>query len=150
MGKPHTVAAREGNRIGYTDGTFYMPPGLDGERIKHTCVHIYKLAAKRELTRRTADYAKRMNVAPANVKINSAVTRWGSCSGKNSINFSWRLIMAPDDVIDYVVIHELAHIKEHNHSQKFWAAVENVLPDYKARRNKLKELQAKLAKENWE
>jgi len=150
IGKPYTIAAREGSRVGYANEAFYMPAGLDSKHIKYACVQIYKLAAKNELTRRVADYAKRMNVKPTDVKINSATTRWGSCSGRNSINFSWRLIMAEDTVIDYVVVHELAHIKEHNHSPKFWAVVAGVLPDYKARQKKLKELQAKLARENWE
>ena len=90
-----------------------------------------------------------MNVTPIAVKVNSAKTRWGSCSGRNSINFSWRLIMADDDVIDYVIVHELAHIKEHNHSDRFWAVVASVLPDYKMRQAKLKILQKKLASEDW-
>lgn len=150
MGKPYTITVREGNMVGYADENFYMPPGLDSEQIKYACVRIYKMVAKNELTRRVVDYAKRMDVVPANVKINSATTRWGSCSSRNSINFSWRLIMAEDDVIEYVVVHELAHIKEYNHSSKFWAVVEGVLPNYKACQKKLKELQAKLAKEDWE
>lgn len=150
MGKPFIITVRAGNQIGYAGETFYMPPGLSNEQIKQACAKVYKLVAKNELIRRVLNYAKLMNTSPTKVKINSAATRWGSCSAKNSLNFSWRLIMASDDVIDYVVVHELAHIKEHNHSPRFWSVVADVLPDYKERQKKLKELQAKLSKENWE
>ena len=84
------------------------------------------------------------------VPINSAKTRWGSCSGKNSINFSWRLIMADDYMIDYVVVHELMHIKVHNHSDRFWMHVAAVMPDYKERRLQLKEFQKRVANEDWD
>ena len=58
-------------------------------------------------------------------------TRWGSCSSKGNLNFNWRLILAPEEVLDYVVVHELAHRREMNHSKAFYAIVESVLPDYK-------------------
>ena len=90
-----------------------------------------------------------MSVTPSAVRINGAKTRWGSCSGKKSINFSWRLIMASDDVIDYVVVHELAHLLELNHSARFWAVVEKILPDCRERRKQLRELQKRLATEDW-
>jgi len=60
------------------------------------------------------------------------------------LNFSWRLMLAGDDAVDYVAVHELAHIKEHNHGKKFWEVVEGVLPDYRERRKKLKDLQTVL------
>lgn len=73
------------------------------------------------------------------VRISSARTRWGSCSSKGTLSFSWRLIMTPLDVVDYVVIHELAHTVHHNHSKRFWGLVEKILPDYKERRTRLKQ-----------
>jgi len=91
-----------------------------------------------------------MNVSPASVKVNGAKSRWGSCSGKNSVNFSYLLITAADGLIDYVITHELAHTKEHNHSGRFWAIVGDALPDYKERRRALRELQKRLASEGWE
>ena len=84
------------------------------------------------------------------VKINSAKGRWGSCSGKNSLNFSWRTVLASDDAIDYVVVHELAHTIEHNHSSRFWNIVEKTLPDYRRRESEFKALSDRLARENWE
>jgi predicted metal-dependent hydrolase len=150
QGKTYPISERIGDRIGFDGKSFYLPLGLSTEEIKYAVIQIYKMVAKNLLTNKVIDYAKLMNVNPIAVKVNSAKTRWGSCSTHNSINFSWRLIMASDDIIDYVVVHELAHIREHNHSKQFWAIVESVLPDYKTRLGKLKELQKRLADEDWE
>ena len=79
-----------------------------------------------------------MGVYPEHVSINSAKTRFGSCSGKNRLNFSCRLMFYPESAIDYVVVHELAHIKYHNHSREFWAFVGKFMPDYKERRKLLR------------
>ena len=73
------------------------------------------------------------------MKITNAGKRWGSCNAKGNVHFSYRLIMAPLGVVDYVVVHELVHIDEKNHSSRFWKKVERVLPDYKARRKWLKD-----------
>ncbi|MDO4153665.1 MAG: M48 family metallopeptidase [Clostridia bacterium] len=94
--------------------------------------------AEVELPRRVAYFAKQMGVQPTGVKITSAKTRFGSCSAKNSLCFSWRLMLYPPEAIDYVVVHELAHIKEKNHSPAFYKVVASVLPDYKAREKLLK------------
>ena len=149
-GKPYPIVAKDGNRVGFDEKGFYMPPGLPPEEIKAACVQIYRLLTKRDLTAKGLEFAKRMGVMPSAVKINGATTRWGSCSARKSLNFSWRLIMADDDVIDYVVVHELAHITEMNHSARFWALLEGVLPDYQDRRAKLKVLQRRLSTEDWE
>ncbi len=149
-GKQVPIAAKEGNRVGFDDERFYMPPDLTSEQIKAACVQIYRMLAKRDLAAKTLDFAKRMRALPSAMKINGAKNRWGSCSTKKSINFSWRLIMAEDDVIDYVVVHELAHLTEMNHSSQFWAIVKNVLPDYRERQKRLLALQTRLAGEDWE
>ena len=149
-GKEYPIAAKPGGRVGFDDERFYMPPDLTSEQIKHACVQIYRMLAKRDLTNKVLDFAKQMEVMPIAVKVSGAKTRWGSCSGKKSLTFSWRLIMAEDDVVDYVVIHELAHIAEMNHSGRFWAIVEGVLPDYKERQKRLKVLQKKLSMEDWD
>ncbi|MCL2116456.1 MAG: M48 family metallopeptidase, partial [Methanobrevibacter sp.] len=75
-------------------------------------IKLYKLIAKEHITRRVAHFAHKMKVNPTAIRITSAKTRWRSCSGKNSVNFSWKLIMADDETIDYVVVRELAHITE--------------------------------------
>ena len=149
-GKQYPIASVQGDRVGFDDACFYMPPNLTPGQIKYACVQIYRLLAKRDLTRKVISFAREMSVTPVAVKINGAKARWGSCSSKKSINFSWRLIMADDDVIDYVVVHELCHITEMNHSERFWALVAGALPDYWQRKARLKELQNKLNCEDWE
>jgi len=128
---------------------FFIPKIADSDEIKYIIIKLYKLIAKRHITLRVMEFARKMNVNPTAVRITSAKTRWGSCSGKNSVNFSWKLIMADDETIDYVVVHELAHIKQHNHSQEFWKIVEDIIPNYKENKEKLKILGEKLSKEDW-
>ena len=90
--------------------------------------------AKRVLPLMVQKYAPVMGVRPASVRITSAEKRWGSCSAKGNICFSWRLMRMETDFIEYVVVHELAHLVELNHSPRFWAVVRSVLPDYTHRR----------------
>lgn len=90
------------------------------------------------LPRRVAYWAARMDVMPTGLHITSARTRWGSCSGKNSLCFSLFLMRYPPEAIDAVVVHELAHIRHHDHSPAFYAEVERYLPDWRARRELLK------------
>lgn len=148
-GKAYPILAQIGKQSGFNGSFFYLPPNLDNEQIKNKVIAIYKKLAKEYIEKRVLEYVSKMGVMPTAIKINSAKTRWGSCSGKNSLNFSWFLILAQDSVIDYVVVHELAHIIQHNHSNQFWAVVEQVLPDYKERRQGLKVLQEKLSEEDW-
>ena len=99
----------------------------------------YKTAARKHLTSRVAFLASDLKLSPCNIRITSAQTRWGSCSEKNSLAFSFRLIMAPPEVIDYVIVHELMHIREKNHSSKFWKLVVEVMPHYKVHRRWLRD-----------
>ncbi len=97
-----------------------------------------KREAQRYLPERTALWAEKMGVSPARIRITSATTRFGSCSGKNRICYSWRLMAYPKEGVDYVIVHELAHIIQKNHSAAFYALVERYLPDWRQRRNLLK------------
>ncbi len=90
------------------------------------------------LTERTEYFANIMGVKPTGIKITSAEKRFGSCSGKNSICYSWRLMQYPSEAIDYVVVHELAHIVHKNHGKEFYSLIEKILPDYKKREKILK------------
>ena len=94
--------------------------------------------AKEVLPGKVAHYAAIMGVVPTSVKITAARTRFGSCSGKNGICFSLYLMQYPEEAIDYVVVHELAHIRHHDHSSAFYAEVAKVMPDYRARMKLLK------------
>ena len=94
--------------------------------------------AKSTIPSRVEYFAKIMGVSPQKISINRAKTRFGSCSSKGNLNFSCRVMRYPPDAIDYVVVHELAHLTHFNHSKSFWALVEKVLPDYKERKRLLK------------
>ena len=98
----------------------------------------YVKQAKALLPSKIDQYAKRMGVQPAGFTVTSAKTRFGSCSGKNRLSFSWRLMAYSEAAIDYVVVHELAHIRYKDHSRAFYGFIESVLPDYKDRIKLLK------------
>lgn len=97
-----------------------------------------KKEAKEYIPKKLSEFSALMNVAPKSVKITSAKTRFGSCSGKNSICFSYRLMLYPKEAVDYVIVHELAHIKHKNHSKEFYSYIEKYLPDYRERSKLLK------------
>lgn len=105
----------------------------------------YRAMARKHLTERLGYYAQRYGISYKNLRINGAQTRWGSCNAqRKSLNFTWRLIMAPPVIVDYVVVHELCHLRHANHSAAFWTEVEGIMPDYKQRRKWLKENGMKL------
>lgn len=91
----------------------------------------YVCQAKQVIPERVAHYAQRMGETYGNVRIKDLKSRWGSCSSKRNLNFNWRLVLAPLSVLDYVVVHELCHLKEMNHSRAFWDLVAAEMPDYK-------------------
>lgn len=97
-----------------------------------------KEKAKFHLGERTEYFAKVMGLEYSGIKITSAKKRFGSCSAKNSICYSWRLMLYPAEAIDYVVVHELSHIKHKNHGKEFYKLIERYLPDYKNREKLLK------------
>ncbi len=106
---------------------------------KETMIAWYRVQALKVISERVAHYSRMTGWEYKSVKISNAKKRWGSCSQSGTLNFSWRLIMAPPEIVDYLVVHELAHLKHHNHSAKFWSTVKVILPDYKERDRWLKE-----------
>lgn len=99
----------------------------------------YKTRARTKLAERVNFYAARSGLRYQKVKISSARRRWGSCSRSGNLNLNWRLIMAPLDVLDYVVAHEVAHLEHPNHSRRFWNKVMELDPDYKSHRKWLRD-----------
>lgn len=91
----------------------------------------YFTQAKKYIIPRCEYLAKKYGFTYENINISRAQTRWGSCSSKKNMNFSYRLVMSPVACIDYVIIHELCHLRQMNHSQKFWKEVEKIMPAYK-------------------
>lgn len=106
--------------------------------IRDALVKWYKEQAGPIMQERVEIYAPMLNLYPSQILIREQKTRWGSCSHKGVIRFNWRIIMAPLDLVDYIVVHELSHLKVPNHSPEFWSLVGSHVPDYKARRARLR------------
>ena len=109
------------------------PEPTDAER------EAYIRQAKAYLPQRVAYYSERMGLCPTQVRITGARTRFGSCSSQGHICFSWRLMQYPEEAIDYVVVHELAHIRHHDHSAAFYRFIASVMPNHEARRALLRQ-----------
>jgi hypothetical protein len=99
----------------------------------------YQKQARTHLEERVHHFGERLGMAPAGVLVGNTQSRWGSCSPENYLRFAWRLIMAPAEIIDYVVVHELCHLKIRNHSHDYWRLVEQIIADYRKRRTWLRD-----------
>jgi hypothetical protein len=102
-----------------------------GERVRALVVGWLREHAAEVVAARVQAYLPRLAVQPRTVRVREQKRRWGSCSAGGALNFNWRLILAPAEVLDYVVVHELCHLKELNHSPRFWAEVAGILPAYR-------------------
>lgn len=98
--------------------------------IRNAIIRWYRWQAERKLRDKTRRYARMLNVEPSDVGIKTFKSRWGSCSKHGRIDYNWKIVMAPNRQVDYVVLHELCHLKHHDHSPQFWQAMERVMPDY--------------------
>ena len=122
-------------------GTDKRIPGTEAaerrsERIETKCLYT---KIKRNDYQKSFLFARLMGVSYRNITIREQKTRWGSCSSEKNLNFNWKLILAPPEVLDYVVVHELCHLKEINHSKAFWDEVGKVMPEYETYKLWLKE-----------
>ncbi len=119
------------------NAAFHIPK-KDNYRARELMVSWYRKQASGYISERTGEIAASLKISYAKISINSAKKRWGSCSAKGNLNFPYRLVMAPPRVIDYVIVHELIHILERNHSRHYWQKVEKAMPDYRKCRDWLK------------
>lgn len=108
------------------------------EAIKKALLDWYFSEAERIITERVSRYVHFFEAAPKSIMIKDQRRRWASCSQSGILRFNWRIVMAPISILDYVVVHELCHLKIKNHSQNFWKIVSLAIPDYKRRRDWLK------------
>jgi predicted metal-dependent hydrolase len=144
LGSKLMLAVSEGaKRIDAVGGVLAFPrawlPNAQ-ERLKKW----YRAEAARVVGERLKALSQHTGLRPASVGFTDARHRWGSCGADGRLNFSWRLVMAPPDVIDYVVVHELAHIRHLNHSREFWGCVGRIMPEYREKKKWLKENNALL------
>jgi len=138
LGKSYRLRIVEGQKqaLEFREGFYLRRSGIkQGRAIFEKW---YREQARLIFSERVELYSGRHGMRYKSIRISGARTRWGSCGVKGTLNFSWRLAMAPMEVIDYVVIHELAHLEVKNHSRKYWEKVERLMPDYKLRREWLK------------
>lgn len=146
LGRDYPV--EEGEGVSF-DGTSFFVPQEEFSVLRPKLESLYKQIARQIIPERVGYFSKVTGLVPRGVRVGSAKTSWGSCSGENRLSFTWRLVLAAPEQLDYVVVHELAHLQEHNHSARFWHLVESILPDYLDRRKKLKLLGENLQKFNF-
>lgn len=148
LGKEYTLKIVEKDlckaEVHVEDGTFlmYINQGLSGESrkqaVQEALIKWYRQRFAEVVKERMEKYSSKLKATPCRVVIKDQKTIWGSCSKKGNINLNWRLVMAPLDIVDYVVVHELCHLKVMNHSKDFWNLVESILSDYREKREWLK------------
>lgn len=112
----------------------------DAEIVASKVIQWYKKAALTDFARRLELFSTRLGIKLSGLYLSNAQSRWGSCNSKGEIRINWRLLQAHPHIINYVICHELAHLKEMNHSPRFWAVVESLHPDYKNAERALKQL----------
>jgi predicted metal-dependent hydrolase len=132
LGKPYPLRMARSQRpaLAFDGRAFRLSRGAR-PRAREAFLRWYKAHAREILTERVQALAGRYSFSYQKVRISSARTRWGSCSTNGTLSFTYRLVMAPVEVVDYVVVHELVHTRIHDHSKKFWAEVAAILPDYR-------------------
>jgi len=121
-------------QMGFTF-TYYI---FDPEKFEHLINQFYKHEAQQIIPELTEQYAKSMRLYPSRISFRKARSRWGSCSSSNAISFNYLMMKLPTSVIQYIVVHELSHIKHKHHQKEFWNLVEIHLPDYKEQQEELK------------
>tara|TARA_B110000003_G_scaffold249476_1_gene261868 strand:+ start:154 stop:846 length:693 start_codon:yes stop_codon:yes gene_type:complete len=125
-------------RRGYVEVTI-SDTDVDPKTTVHSLLQDwYRSHAQKRLEEKTSHLAEIIGVNPSSVTVKNYKSRWGSCSTKGDISYNWKIIMAPQSIVDYVIIHELCHILEHNHSSKYWKHVERHVPNWRQYREWLK------------
>ncbi|WP_321816227.1 MULTISPECIES: SprT family zinc-dependent metalloprotease [unclassified Paraburkholderia] len=142
LGKPMRVTLGTGSLV-FDEATrvlsLPLPPHADAQQIKDRVTGWLQGEATRIFGERLTVYAARLGVTFRSYALSSAMTRWGSCSSEGRIRLNWRLIHFPLSILDYVVAHELAHLREMNHSPRFWQTVESIFPEFREARKQLKQ-----------
>ena len=145
LGQSHYLRLTdESCRISISNGNLILPQQCLGQAAEKL-TQWYKSQARQHIEERCTHFAVVLGVAFKGIHITSPRQRWGSCGSRGTLNFNWRLVMAPPEVIDYVVIHEMTHLKYFNHSPEFWVKVKALSPDFKRHQAWLKANKHRLA-----
>jgi len=145
LGEPHEVAVEQRPSSSVVDGEFRLAKHhVSNTSIKRALETLYRRNARRQFERRADRLAEAMGVEYDQIEIRNQRTRWGSCSTNGTLGLNWRLMMSPPEIIDYIIIHELAHLREANHSPEFWSLVAEYDPDYESHAEWLTENSARL------
>lgn len=135
LGTPLKIVLTPNKRVKVEDNQIFVPDVKSEVYLKNYLINLCKKILPKRIDKVCELYGFKYN----GLAITSATTRWGSCAYNNHLNFTYKLIMCPRDVIDYLIVHELCHTKVKNHSKKFWQKVESVLPNYKQQEKWLKD-----------
>ena len=135
----HAGAGRGPVRLGEEDGEPVLFVRGEAARVERRVTDWLKREARADLEAAVARHAAALGVRPRSITVRDTVSRWGSCSTTGALNFSWRIVLAPPQVLDYLAAHEVAHLQEMNHGPRFWALVERLHPGMNAPRRWLKE-----------
>ena len=145
LGEERTLAIEPRSKHTVTEDSIRLrQSAVEQSSVKRVLKNFYRNRARLYFADSVDDYACRMGVGYEKLEIRNQRTRWGSCSTGGTLSLNWRLIMAPSGVIDYIVVHELAHLSEQNHSEGFWQMVREQVPDYKEKSEWLDENSTKL------
>lgn len=146
LGRPHLLkitidaAKKQGCELQDNTLTINFHEAATDDDIKLEMMLWYKKQARDYFKTRADFWCQEMGVRYRKLLVSNPRRLWGSCSGRNIVRLNWRLILAPAEIVDYVVVHELAHIKHKNHARQFWSYVERYIPDWRARRLHLRKL----------
>lgn len=132
------VISNEVKEFYMDDGRLLIPAKIPADKILGKLERWYRKVAAGVIVERVAYLAQKLRLHPNEVTVNNNKTRWGVCDSRANIAINWRAIFLPPNLLDYIVVHELCHLLEFNHTKAFWAIVENVIPDYQSVRTHLK------------
>ncbi len=131
LGETHELVVEPRQKSEVVDGMIRLRRSAVAQSsVKRALENFYRREAREYLTDRADHHADEIGVEYGKIEIRNQRTKWGSCSTTGTLGFNWRLMMAPPEVIDYVVVHELTHLREQSHSPKFWSLIEQILPQY--------------------
>lgn len=140
LGEERTLIIEPRSKHAVTEDVIHLrQSAVEQSSIKQVLENFYRSRARSHFTDRANYYTERMGITYETIELRNQRTRWGSCSTEGTLSLNWRLIMAPPGVVDYIIVHELAHLMEQNHGEEFWHSVKEYIPDYEEKADWLAE-----------